>query len=88
MTPNLRPARFAINIHNSEPQPDTPAPLHLPIVYVGESARWQYKCVQVALTNDGEPPMRESDLNALGAEGWELVSVLALAEHIMYYFKR
>jgi hypothetical protein len=32
--------------------------------------------------------MAQEELNALGAEGWELVGVVALPEQTNFYFKR
>jgi Domain of unknown function (DUF4177) len=51
------------------------------MVYVYEKQRWEYKViVQGAVT--------EEELNALGADGWELVGVVALPERTQFYFKR
>ena len=62
------------------PQPATPQP-HTPMVCVYERQQWEYRViVQSAMTQD--------ELNALGADGWELAGVLALPEATNFYFKR
>jgi hypothetical protein len=51
------------------------------MVYVYERQQWEYRViVQSAMTQD--------ELNALGADGWELGGVLALPEATNFYFKR
>jgi hypothetical protein len=51
------------------------------MVYVYEKQRWEYKVIfQSALS--------EEELNAQGAEGWELVGLVALPENTRFYFKR
>lgn len=51
-----------------------------PLVYV--QPVWEYKHVvrQAALS--------ESELNALGPEGWELVGVVPASNAVHFYFKR
>ena len=52
-----------------------------PMVYVYEKQRWEYKViVQSAIS--------EEELNALGANGWELVGVVGLPGTSQFYFKR
>jgi hypothetical protein len=51
-----------------------------PLVYV--QPVWEYKHVSAEGTPD------EAQLNALGAEGWELVGVLPAANAVHLYFKR
>jgi hypothetical protein len=48
---------------------------------VYEKQRWEYKVVV-------QDAMSGEELNALGAEGWELVGVVALPEKPQFYFKR
>jgi hypothetical protein len=65
------------------PQPQQPQLPHVqpPMVYVYEKQQWEYKVVvQNALS--------EEQLNALGAEGWELVGVVALPPTTQFYLKR
>jgi hypothetical protein len=68
------------------PQPLQPQNLQLardqpPMVYVYEKQRWEYKMIF-------QSAVSEEELNALGAEGWELVGVVALPETMQFYFKR
>lgn len=44
------------------------------------ATKWQYRAIR------GERPMDE--LDDLGAEGWELVSVVAHQDDLQYFFKR
>jgi Domain of unknown function (DUF4177) len=65
------------------PQPEEPQlPRVQPqMVYVYEKLRWEYKVIVKSAVS-------EEALNALGAEGWELVGVAALPETRQFYFKR
>jgi hypothetical protein len=54
------------------------------MVYVTPS--WEYKHLERAA--GGEAPLHEDELNALGAEGWELAAVIPTASAIHFYFKR
>ena len=51
------------------------------MVYVYEKQRWEYKVIVQSATS-------EEELNALGAEGWELVGVIGLPDTSQFYFKR
>jgi hypothetical protein len=51
------------------------------MVYVYEKQRWEYRVII-------QSEVSEEELNALGAEGWELVGVVALPETTQFYFKR
>lgn len=55
---------------------------HVPMVYVRERLSWEYKRLERR-----EAPSVE-ELNALGAEGWELVAVCRVDAHVHFYFKR
>lgn len=55
-----------------------------PMVYVAPA--WEYKHVERPL--GAEAPLREDELNALGAEGWELAAVVPAATTVHFYFKR
>jgi hypothetical protein len=65
------------------PQPQQPAvpQVHAPMVYVLEKQQWEYRVI-------AQSTMAQAELNALGAEGWELVGVVALPETTNFYFKR
>jgi len=54
------------------------------MVYV--AAVWEYKHLEREL--GAEAPLGEAELNALGAEGWELAAVIPAASRIHFYFKR
>jgi hypothetical protein len=66
-----------------QPQPEKPqlARVQPPMVYVFEKQRWEYKVILQSVAS-------EEELNALGAEGWELVGIVALPETAQFYFKR
>lgn len=56
------------------------------MVYVQEATRWTYTVVVRPLTTDS--PLTEEELNALGAQGWELAGIVTTAHNASYYFKR
>jgi hypothetical protein len=66
------------------PPRTAPALLQAPVVYVAPV--WEYRELVRAL-DPGTMPT-ENDLNELGAEGWELVSVVSENERAHFYFKR
>lgn len=55
-----------------------------PMVYIHENPPWEYKILARGL--DELPDSIE--LNALGADGWELTAVISAAGQALYYFKR
>jgi len=57
-----------------------------PIVYVTEKTRWEYKQVVRSLSENKFPS--EEELNLLGKDGWELVSILNSSGFLCLYFKR
>jgi hypothetical protein len=57
-----------------------------PIVYVREDVRWEYKIVERDLLTGSA--LGEAELNELGAEGWEVASVLIHRDKVSFYFKR
>ena len=71
------------------PEIPTPAPQPLPIphleppmVYVPPT--WEYHHVHSAAGQS----LDEQQLNALGAEGWELVGISTEPDGVHFYFKR
>jgi hypothetical protein len=50
------------------------------MVYVYEKQRWEYRVITSAMSED--------ELNTMGADGWELLSVVALPAKTQFYFKR
>jgi hypothetical protein len=76
-----------------EHTPPGPFSVPTPIVYerVSEPQRWEYHCVTIDPRED--EPLDERALNALGSEGWLLVSVTRLEgegepARLVYYFMR
>jgi hypothetical protein len=59
-----------------------------------EYPRWEYKIINIRSENYRIDPAKESDLNLLGDEGWELVAITAInyktaaTDHIGMVFKR
>lgn len=55
---------------------------------------WEYRIINVRSENYRLDPMKESDLNRLGEDGWELVGIAAInfktgaTDHIGMVFKR
>lgn len=56
------------------------------MVYISERQKWEYRVVTRILASEGL--MAEDEINALGAEGWELAGVVSGPESATYYFKR
>jgi hypothetical protein len=67
----------------------TPAqnhPFQLPIVYVDEGPRWEYRTLVRNLAKEEAP--NEEELNLLGADGWELAGMFTDSPFVYFYFKR
>jgi len=62
------------------------SPITPPIVYVNEKIVWEYKQLVRNLSIENAPT--EDELNMLGKEGWELVSVVNDSPMTYLYFKR
>jgi hypothetical protein len=67
-------------------EPIHPEPIHPPMIYIKESVKWEYKQITRDLEKEG--PLSEEELNALGAEGWEMSGVAQKPLLAYYYFKR
>lgn len=65
------------------PQPEQPQP---PMVYVYDDLTWEYKFIPRNASHEWR--MSGQELNALGADGWELVAVAAVPNEVHFYFKR
>ena len=70
--------------------PHVPAPqrhpqMQAPTVFVYEKQQWEYKIIRPN-TDDARPS--EQELNALGRDGWELVSVIIVEGVAHFYLKR
>mgnify|MGYP001066266641 FL=1 len=59
-----------------------------------EQARWEYRIINIRSENYRLDPAYEDELNEVGEEGWELVSITAInfktgaTDHIGMVFKR
>ena len=58
--------------------------VHPPLVFVPPA--WEYQEVVRSLDEAGA--LTEPELNALGADGWELAGILQDGRQVNYYFKR
>lgn len=67
-----------------DPRQPVPARMAPPMVFVPPT--WEYKRLLRRVPDESPPD--EAELNALGADGWELVSVYAEAGVVHFYFKR
>jgi hypothetical protein len=68
------------------PRPNELRGTHLEPPWVPIEYRWEYK----ELARDaesGELPT-EAELNALGADGWELAGTVRAGQRVHFYFKR
>ena len=56
------------------------------MIYVEKQLKWEYK--QIARNLESEKPLDETELNALGEEGWELTGLAQQPPITYFYFKR
>jgi hypothetical protein len=68
------------------PRPQERRGVRMEPPWVPVEPRWEYHEL-VRPANEGELPT-EADLNALGAEHWELVGVMRAEGQAHFYFKR
>lgn len=68
------------------PEPERPHGVHVqpPVVYVEPS--WEYKHLVRDLAKEAAPD--EAELDALGADGWELAGAFARGDEAHFYLKR
>ena len=66
-----------------EPQQGSMRP---PMVYVEKPVKWEYK--QIIRDLEQEKPLDETELNALGEDGWKLSGIAQHPPQTYYYFKR
>ena len=64
-------------------QPDPTARVEPPFVPI--DPRWEYKTL---VRKAGEELPSEAELNALGAEHWEMAGVASAGGQVTFYFKR
>lgn len=81
--PNPPPSPFPYPFPPTDPGPH--APLQPPMVYVAPV--WEYRHLRRDVVGDA-PPLSEEELNALGADGWELTAVIPGPSAVHCYFKR
>ena len=67
------------------PEPSAEA-VQPPMMYVSEQFTWEYKRIDRHL--EEEQLLDEEELNALGAEGWELVTSVIYASTASFYLRR
>lgn len=68
------------------PQQAPSGPIPIPMVYVKGKSVWEYKQLIRNLRTEQAPS--QDELNALGADGWELAGVFADLPFVYFYFKR
>lgn len=68
------------------PEPEQGALSRSPMVYVKIDPKWEYK--QIVRDLAAGPAPTAEELNALGADGWELAGILADSPRVYFYFKR
>jgi len=57
-----------------------------PMIYVEKQLKWEYK--QIVRNFENEKPLDETELNALGEDGWELIGIAQQPPNTYFYFKR
>jgi hypothetical protein len=67
-------------------EPKQSQPVRTPTIYIKQSEKWEYK--QVIRNLENENPPSEGELNALGADGWEMSGVAQQSSLAYFYFKR
>ncbi|MFL5402407.1 MAG: hypothetical protein ACJ8BF_06275 [Gemmatimonadales bacterium] len=68
------------------PRPHEPRGGRIEPPWVAFEPRWEYK--ELTRNLDDEALPTEAELNALGAEHWELASVMREDRQVHFYFKR
>ena len=61
-------------------------PVRPPMIYVEKPLKWEYK--QIVRNLENEKPLDETELNALGEDGWEMTGIAQQPPMTHYYFKR
>jgi hypothetical protein len=67
-------------------EPGQPEPIRPPMIYVEKHLKWEYK--QMIQNPGSEKPLDETELNALGEDGWELTGIVQQPPYTYFYFKR
>jgi hypothetical protein len=68
------------------PPLESKQPVRPPMVYIEKQLKWGYKLMIRNL--EKESPLDETELNALGEDGWELSGVVQQPPVTYFYFKR
>ena len=61
-------------------------PIRPPMIYIERQLKWEYK--QIVRNLESEKPLDETEMNALGEDGWEMTGIAQHALVTYYYFKR
>lgn len=67
-------------------EPQGQEPVRPPMIYVKRKMTWEYK--QIIRNLESAKPLDETEMNALGADGWEMTGVTQQPPLAYYYFKR
>jgi hypothetical protein len=67
-------------------EPGQHDPIRPPMVYIEKALKWEYK--QIVRNLESEKPLDESELNALGEQGWEMTGIAQQPPVTYFYFKR
>ena len=67
-------------------QPPANVPAPSPMIYISQGPAWEYK--QIVRDLSAEKLPTDAELNALGRDGWELVTVISRESGVYFYFKR
>jgi hypothetical protein len=68
------------------PRPNEPPSTRVEPPWVPIEPRWEYK--ELVRNAESAALPTEAELNALGAEGWELAGVVREGQEVHFYFKR
>jgi hypothetical protein len=68
------------------PRPSEARGGHIAPPWVPVAPHWEYK--EVIRDLESEAILAEKDLDALGADGWELAGVANQGQQVHFYFKR
>jgi hypothetical protein len=82
--PDPVPQPLPVPHPTAPPAPAPGSPLPLPMIHVAPT--WMYKHVQRPLGELAD--VSESELDALGADGWELAGVATEGVTVHFFFKR
>jgi hypothetical protein len=61
-------------------------PIRPPMIYVEKQLKWEYK--QIVRNLENEKPLDETELKALGEDGWEMTDIAQNPPYAYFYFKR